>query len=82
MKKHAVIFDLDGTAIDSPKQKFPSKKLINAIDRLKEKYYFCAATGRVWTFAKPVLQGLHLTDPSIISAGTQICDPVTGKILW
>jgi len=82
MKKHAIIFDLDGTAIDSPKQKVPSGMLVEAIELLKKRYYFSAATGRVWTFAKSVLQGLHLIDPCIISAGTQICDPVTGHILW
>jgi len=82
VKKQAVIFDLDGTAIDSPKQKIPSTALVKAIRRLKNKYYFCAATGRVWTFAKPLLKSLHLVDPCIISAGTQICNPLTGKILW
>lgn len=82
MRQQAIVFDLDGTAVDSPERKLPSNQLINIIDQLKEKYFFCAATGRVWSFAKPVLQGLHLVDPSIISSGTQICDPVTGKILW
>lgn len=82
MKTKVIIFDLDGTAIDSPKQKLPSEKLVKAIGQLEEEYYFCAATGRVWNFAKPVLQALHLVDPCIISAGTQICDPNTGKILW
>lgn len=82
MKERAIIFDLDGTAIDSPEKKIPSQKLVTAIDELKDKFYFCAATGRVWSFAKPLLQELHLTDPSIISAGTQICDPKTGEILW
>lgn len=82
MKKQAIIFDLDGTAVDSPKQKLPSIALIKAIKLLKKKYYFCAATGRVWTFAKPLLKSLHLKDPCIISAGTQICDPQTGRILW
>lgn len=80
--KKAIIFDLDGTAIDSPTQKLPTNSLIDVIQRIKDIYYLSAATGRVWTFAKPVLQGLKLTDPCIISAGTQICDPVTGKILW
>jgi Cof subfamily protein (haloacid dehalogenase superfamily) len=82
MKDEAIIFDLDGTAIDSPEQKHPTDRLIKAIELVKEKYYLCAATGRVWSFAKPILKGLNLTDPCIISAGTQICDPVTGKILW
>lgn len=82
MKSKAIIFDLDGTAIDSPKQKLPSDQLVKAIEQLESKYYLCAATGRVWNFAKPVLQALNLSDPCIISAGTQICDPLTGKILW
>lgn len=82
MRQQAIVFDLDGTAVDSPERKLPSNQLINIIDQLKVKYFFCAATGRVWSFAKPVLEGLHLVDPSIISSGTQICNPVTGKILW
>lgn len=80
--KKAIIFDIDGTAINSPIQRSPTKKLVGAIDRLKGKYHFCAATGRAWSFAKPVLESLHLSDPCIISAGTQICDPKTGEILW
>ncbi len=82
MKERAIIFDLDGTALNSPTQKMPSVKLVDAIAQLEETYYLSSATGRVWSFAKPVLQGMHLVDPCIISAGTQICNPVTGKILW
>ena len=33
-------------------------------------------------FAQPLLTGLSLVDPCIISGGTQICDPSTGEILW
>jgi hypothetical protein len=82
MSKSAILFDLDGTAVDSPKQKLPSEQLISEVKRLADKYYFCAATGRVWSFAKPVLDALNVTDLAIISAGTQICDPSTGKIVW
>src|SRR5688572_7798491 len=82
MKKRVIIFDLDGTALDSPSQKVPSAKLIDAIGQLEDKYYLSSATGRVWSFAKHVLQGMHLVDPCIISAGTQICNPTTGEILW
>ncbi len=82
MTKKAIIFDLDGTAVDSPIQKLPPESLVQQIQRLKDQYYFCAATGRVWSFAKPVLQALQLTDPCIISAGTQICNPSTGEIVW
>jgi len=82
VKTKAIIFDIDGTAINSPKQKLPTNRLIDAIDRLKNHYYLSAATGRVWSFSKLVLKGMHLIDPCIISAGTQICIPTTGKILW
>lgn len=80
MKNQVIIFDIDGTAINSPVQKLPSKQLVEVINQLKKKYYFCAATGRVWTFAKGILQDLNLVDPCIISAGTQICNPQTGAI--
>ena len=82
MKDKAIIFDIDGTAIDSPEQRLPSEKLVKAIKKIKDSYFLSAATGRVWSFAKPVLHDLNLTDPCIISAGTQICDPQSGKILW
>src|SRR5258708_5685349 len=82
MKNKAIIFDIDGTAVDSPEQRLPSEQLIQAIKKIKNDHFVCAATGRVWSFAKPVLQGLNLTDPSIISAGTQICNPQTGEIVW
>lgn len=82
MKNKAIIFDIDGTAIDSPSQKIPSDRLMGAVRNVEDSYYVCAATGRVWTFAKSVLKGLSLVDPCIISAGTQICNPVTGEIMW
>lgn len=82
MSKKAIIFDIDGTAIDSPKQKLPSKNLIKEIQRLQDKYLFCAATGRAWSFVKPVFEALKLKDLAVISAGTQICDPQTGEIKY
>jgi HAD superfamily hydrolase (TIGR01484 family) len=82
MQYNTIIFDIDGTAINSPEQKIPSPRLITAIEKLKSTYRVCSATGRVWSFAKSVLKDLKLTDPCIISAGTQICDPISGKILW
>lgn len=81
-KYRALIFDIDGTAIDSPTQKLPTERLKSAVESIKDEYYLCAATGRPWPFGKPVLQGMDLVDQCIISGGTQICDPRTGKILW
>ncbi len=82
MKSKAIIFDLDGTAVDSPVQKLPNKKLIMAIKDLHPKYFLSAATGRCWTFAKNIIQALELEDLCIVSGGTQICDPKTGEIVW
>jgi HAD superfamily hydrolase (TIGR01484 family) len=82
MRSKAIIFDIDGTAIDSPSQKLPSERLVRAAREVMGTYFLCAATGRVWTFARPILQGMRLEDPCIISGGTQICNPKTGKILW
>ena len=81
MKNKAIILDVDGTIINSPKQKLPSKKLIESIDKVKDKYFVCVATGRTWTFAKPIINSLKLTKPCILADGTQICDPVSGKTL-
>ncbi len=81
-KSKALIFDIDGTAIDSPTQKLPTERLNHAVRSIEKEYYVCAATGRPWPFAKPVLQGMSLIDPCIISGGTQICDPKDGTILW
>lgn len=82
MKKGAIIFDIDGTAVDSPKQKLPTVELVNQVQRLKSNYVMSVATGRVWSFVKDVLKELNLEDPCVISAGTQICNPKTGEILW
>lgn len=82
MKSQAIIFDLDGTAIDSPGQKLPSDRLIQATKNLEQDYFLCAATGRCWTYGKAVIQGLGLQDLCIISGGTQICDPRTGEVVW
>ena len=82
MKDKVIIFDLDGTAVDSPSEKLPSDRLVIATRTLQQTHFMCAATGRCWTFAKDVIQSLHLVDLCIISGGTQICDPQTGEVVW
>lgn len=82
MKNKAIIFDIDGTAIDSPGQKLPSDRLVAAVRKLEDSYFLCAATGRAGLFAKPVIEGLSLQDPCIVSSGTQIYDPKTDEVLW
>ncbi|PIR98926.1 hypothetical protein COT87_02235 [Candidatus Collierbacteria bacterium CG10_big_fil_rev_8_21_14_0_10_44_9] len=82
MRKKAIIFDLDGTAVDSPIHNLPSERLVRAVVALQKDYWMCAATGRGWSCGKDVLRALRLKDPCVIAAGTQICNPQTGEILW
>lgn len=83
MKYKAVITDLDGTAIDSPDQKFADKRLADSIDSLEKLgVKVCAATGRAPSFAKPLLNSMNLHGPAIVSGGTKIIDPSTGEDLW
>lgn len=83
MKYKAVVFDLDGTAVDSPTHKQASPRLKQAVRTLSEKgVRLCAATGRPESFAEPVLTSLGLHDPAIVAAGTRIVDPSNGIELW
>jgi hydroxymethylpyrimidine pyrophosphatase-like HAD family hydrolase len=36
--KKLIIFDIDGTAVDSPSKKIPSQRLIKQIERLSTKF--------------------------------------------
>jgi HAD superfamily hydrolase (TIGR01484 family) len=78
----ALIFDLDGTAIPNIPNGLPSDRLVRAVAEAKNKFRLSAATGRPITNAKPILEKLKLTDPCVISAGTQIIDSRSGRIMW
>lgn len=83
MKYQAIIFDLDGTAVDSPVQKRATQRLLQAAKKLSSLgFKLCAATGRPESFAAPVLASMELHDPAIVAGGTRIINPATGKELW
>jgi len=82
MTYKAIIFDLDGTAIPNVPNGLPSQNLIDAIKLSQGSIKLCAATGRPISNAKPILTALNLHDPCVISAGTQIVNPLTDEILW
>lgn len=82
MKYKMFIFDLDGTAIPNRQDGLPTDHLVEVISRLQKVMKVCVATGRPLFQAKPIITKLHITNPSIISGGTQIIDPITEKILW
>lgn len=79
-KQKAIIFDIDGTVVDSPTQKLPSPRTASAFTKASHSYFICAATGRPWTFAKDIIQKLT-HDPCIVAGGTQIRS-FQGDILW
>lgn len=81
-KYTTLIFDLDGTAIPNIETGMPTGTLIRVIQKLKKSMKVCAATGRPFYKSQPILQALKLTDPCVISGGTQIIDPVSGEVLW
>jgi HAD superfamily hydrolase (TIGR01484 family) len=76
-----IVCDIDDTLIDSPEQKLPSQKLVDAIRSVKEHALVACATGRAKTWALPVLQAAHFTAPCIVAGGTVILDPDTYDIL-
>ncbi len=82
MQYKAIIFDLDGTAIPNKPSGMPSERLVKAIGQAQGKIKLCAATGRPMANAKAILTALQLKAMCVISAGTQIVDPVTDHILW
>lgn len=77
-----IVFDLDGTAMANKPKAVPSERVIAAVAKAQESFKLCAATGRPNTNAKPILSVLNLKDPCVISAGTQIINPLTDEILW
>ncbi len=83
MQYKAIITDLDGTAVDSPTVKLASERLAKAVGKLQELgIKVCAATGRAPSFAKIMLSSMNLKGPAIVSGGTKIIDPESGKDLW
>lgn len=81
MKKGLIIFDIDGTIVDSPWQKLPSHKMIESFKEVSKYYYVSPATGRPWSFAKDIIEALEITDPCIVAGWTQIRS-ATGQVLW
>lgn len=83
MKFKAIITDLDGTAVDSPVVKVASNRLAKSVKELDELgIKVCAATGRPQSFAYIILKSMNLKDPTIVSGGTKIIDPISGEDLW
>jgi len=82
MKYKALIFDLDGTAIEKQIKALPSETVIGAVKKAKKKVIVSVATGRPFNRCKNIIQKLGVTDLCIVSGGTEIIDPVSEKVVW
>lgn len=80
-KYQAIVFDLDGTAISNFQASMPSQRLIETVNKYRDKIHLIAATGRTIPDALPVIRALGLTNPCIVAGGTIIIDPATIEIL-
>jgi len=81
-KYEALIFDIDGAAILTRLDARPSNGVIDAVKKAQRIVKVSAATGRSMPHVRRILSDLALTDPCIVSGGTQIIDPTTEETLW
>jgi len=78
----ALIFDLDGSAINTKQNASPSSKLLQTLDLARKKVILACATGRSFINARRILLEMNITEPCIIFGGSQILNPQTGEVLW
>jgi len=80
-KYKALILDVDGTLLTGH-DGIPSKKIIEAIKKARNKVHIGLATSRPIFYLSNVLKNLELSGPSIISGGCQIVDFPSQKVVW
>jgi len=80
-KYRALVFDIDGTAVDVNRNANPSPRLTKAIQAARGKLELLAATGRSIRYALPTLRAMGVTNPCVVAGGATIIDPVSGEIL-
>lgn len=80
-KYKALILDVDGTIING-QHALPSKKVSEAIGKVKNSISVGVATSRPFFILKHISSHLKLSGPSIILGGASVVDSVSGKVLW
>ena len=81
-KYKAIIFDIDGTLIPNKIDALPSEKVRKSIAKASTKIHIGVATSRPAYLARPILDHLKLSGPSILHGGAEITDLTTGKIFF
>lgn len=82
MNFKALIFDLDGTAIEPQYNALPSDAVVSAVEKAQKKVIVAVATGRTFIGCKKIVEKLGINHPCIVSGGTELIEPQTGKVLW
>jgi hydroxymethylpyrimidine pyrophosphatase-like HAD family hydrolase len=82
MKKKAIIFDVDGTAMPIGDENWPTERLTSVIKKLQKEFCVSVATGRSLMYIEDIIDFLGLKDECVIAAGTEIYSPITKSISW
>lgn len=80
-KFKALIIDCDGTIIENHKDAIPTEAVTEAIKTACGLIHIGIATQRSLFYARPVLEHLKLSGPSIIAGGAQVIDSKSLKVL-
>lgn len=80
-KFKALIIDCDGTLIANQRDAVPTSAVVDAVKRASGLIHIGIATQRPIFYARPVLEHLKLSGPSIIAGGAQVIDSKTLKVL-
>lgn len=78
----ALILDVDGTLIPKKRDGTPSKRVIEAIAKIRDFIVVGVATSRPYFMLSHITNVLSLSGPSIINGGAQIIDLPSGNIPW
>lgn len=82
MKYKALISDVDGTLVPYNLASLPSKKVIQAIHKAKDKIHIGVATSRPLFMMEEIFSLLELSGPSVLAGGAQVYDTTTKKIIY
>src|SRR5258708_28874512 len=80
-KYKALILDVDGTIING-RDSLPSAKVTLAVNEARDLIHIGVATSRPLFVLDHIIAHLKLSGPSIVNAGANVVDSVSGKVLW
>lgn len=80
-KFKALIIDVDGTLVENKMDAVPSEEVVDTIKQASKLIHVGIATQRPLFYARPILEHLKLSGPSIIAGGAQVIDSETLEIL-